>query len=173
MLNNAAPTNLYVAEAPPKGGPRQPGSKNPWGNAPSGGSAPAMPPKEAHKSPPPRATTTAPQGRRQWGPVGNEGEEAMCPVWGAVPTTNVLDLLTYVKFESHNQIKFTKMSATIRRLAEEMGIGFEQGPSSSYKLNSVFLKKRQQLSLTLISGPHVHKKSRDQYKIDHYSGFFI
>lgn len=92
---------------------------------------------------------------------------------GAVPTTNVLDLLTYVKFESHNQIKFNKMNATIRRLAEEMGIGFEQGPSFSYKLNSVFLKKRQQLSLTLISGPHVHKKSRDQYKIDHYSGFFI
>ncbi len=153
-----------------------------------GASAPAMRPRVvgggAHQSPSPRATTHKPapsrlcrEGRSQWGPVGNEGGDAMCPVWGAVPTTNVLDLLTYVKFESHNQIKFTKMNATIRRLAEEMGIGFEQGPSFSYtpppQLNSVFLKKRQQLSLTLISGPHVHKKSRDQYKIDHYSGFFI
>ncbi len=101
-------------------------------------------------------------------------------VFAPPPTTNVLDLLTYVKFESHNQIKFTKLNSTIKRLAEEMGlIGFEHGPfgpsgpSFSYKLNSVFLKKRQQLSITLISGPHVHKKSRDQYKIDHYSGFFI
>jgi hypothetical protein len=32
-------------------------------------------------------------------------------------------------------------------------------------------KKKNQLKITLISGPHVHKKSRDQYKIDRFGAF--
>lgn len=46
--------------------------------------------------------------------------------------------------------------------------------SSKFLFNSyVSLKKKNKLKITLISGPHVHKKSRDQYKIDYFSGFFI
>jgi hypothetical protein len=36
----------------------------------------------------------------------------------------------------------------------------------------VFLKKRKQASITVNSGPHVHKKSREQYQILQYSAFF-
>lgn len=34
-------------------------------------------------------------------------------------------------------------------------------------------KKKNQLKITLISGPHVHKKSRDQYKIDRFGAFSV
>ena len=50
------------------------------------------------------------------------------------------------------------------RLAKHMGLELK---------SRVPLRKRNELSITLISGPHVHKKSRDQYKIVKYSAFFI
>lgn len=34
-------------------------------------------------------------------------------------------------------------------------------------------KKKNQMKITLISGPHVHKKSRDQYKIDRFGAFLV
>jgi hypothetical protein len=35
----------------------------------------------------------------------------------------------------------------------------------------VHYKKTDQLAITVIKSPHVHKKSRDQYKIDRYCAF--
>lgn len=85
-------------------------------------------------------------------------------------------LRAYVRFESHNQIKFAEANQTLRRLfqAEEISPQSEQREAQRGLggMGVVFLKKKRQLSLTVISGPHVHKKSRDQYKIDRYSGFF-
>jgi hypothetical protein len=49
------------------------------------------------------------------------------------------------------------------RLAKEMGL-----PITS----RVRLRKKSIASMTLISGPHVHKKSRDQYHIINHSAFF-
>ena len=49
------------------------------------------------------------------------------------------------------------------RLAKQMGL-----EAKSF----VQLRKGNELLITLISGPHVHKKSRDQYKIVKYSAFF-
>jgi hypothetical protein len=36
----------------------------------------------------------------------------------------------------------------------------------------IYFKKKKKLLLTILSGPHVHKKSREQYKIDHFGAYF-
>lgn len=36
----------------------------------------------------------------------------------------------------------------------------------------VFLKKQKRASVTVNSGPHVHKKSREQYQIHQFNAFF-
>lgn len=38
--------------------------------------------------------------------------------------------------------------------------------------NFINLKKRNKISLTVISGPHVHKKSREQFNIPLYTYFY-
>jgi hypothetical protein len=38
---------------------------------------------------------------------------------------------------------------------------------------SISLKKKKKILLTILSGPHVHKKSREQYQIDFYRSFFF
>lgn len=42
----------------------------------------------------------------------------------------------------------------------------------SRKLKSHVSLRTGKQSFTVISGPHVHKKSRDQYRIENYSGSF-
>nr|BBH42932.1 ribosomal protein S10 [Marophrys sp. SRT127] len=39
--------------------------------------------------------------------------------------------------------------------------------------STVDFKKKNQLLLSVIAGPHVHKKSRDQYKMQIYRGLFV
>ena len=77
-------------------------------------------------------------------------------------STDKLQQQIKVKIESQTY-KIPKNPFAIR-LAKQMGL----------ELTSfVQLKKKNELLITLISGPHVHKKSRDQYKIVKYSGFFL
>jgi hypothetical protein len=45
--------------------------------------------------------------------------------------------------------------------------------SSRRPFGSISLKKKKKILLTILSGPHVHKKSREQYQIDFYRSFFF
>lgn len=51
-------------------------------------------------------------------------------------------------------------------------LGHENNLNISSKSSFVNLKRRKKLSLTVLSGPHVHKKSREQFEIGHYASFF-
>jgi ribosomal protein S10 len=74
------------------------------------------------------------------------------------------------KFQQQIKVKMESQTYEIPtnpfaiRLAKHMGLEVKSWVQS---------KKQNELSITLISGPHVHKKSRDQYKIVKYSAFFI
>jgi ribosomal protein S10 len=74
-----------------------------------------------------------------------------------------LDTVT-LRLESHRQASLKKSTLAAGRIAREMNLSVAaQG----------HYKKKNQLTITLISGPHVHKKSRDQYKIDRYGAFLV
>jgi ribosomal protein S10 len=51
-------------------------------------------------------------------------------------------------------------------------LGHENNLNISSRSSFVNLKRRKKLSLTVLSGPHVHKKSREQFEIGHYASFF-
>lgn len=51
-------------------------------------------------------------------------------------------------------------------------LGHEHNLNISARSSFVNLKRRKKLSLTVLSGPHVHKKSREQFEIGHYASFF-
>jgi len=77
--------------------------------------------------------------------------------------TQNLDSVT-LRLESHRQASLKKSTLAAGRIAREMNLSVAaQG----------HYKKKNQLTITLISGPHVHKKSRDQYKIDRYGAFLV
>lgn len=65
-----------------------------------------------------------------------------------------------IKFESYNPIK----KDLIISLARQINL-----PIKSY----INLKKKNKILVTVISGPHVHKKSREQYKIDYYQSLLL
>lgn len=69
-----------------------------------------------------------------------------------------------LRLESHRPSS-TKCSAdAVGRMAREMDLNITA--RGHYK-------KTNQMKITLISGPHVHKKSRDQYKIDRFGAFLV
>ncbi len=69
-----------------------------------------------------------------------------------------------LKLESYRP-NSTKCSVNIiERIAREMNLNITA--RGHYK-------KKNQIKITLISGPHVHKKSRDQYKIDKFGTYSV
>ena len=73
------------------------------------------------------------------------------------------DVVT-IRLESHRPSSTRSCAAAAGRMAREMNLNISaQG----------HYKKKNQLKITLISGPHVHKKSRDQYKIDRFGAFLV
>ena len=68
-----------------------------------------------------------------------------------------------IRFESHRPNSIRKSTIAAVRLAREMNLNIPA---------KVHYKKTNQLAITVIKSPHVHKKSRDQYKIDRYCAFF-
>ena len=91
----------------------------------------------------------------------NRRERRACP---PLPKNLAYEkMIYYIKLESQNRPLGAYPFAM--RLAKEMGLG--QAIKSFVRL-----RKKRVLSMTLISGPHVHKKSRDQYHIINHSAFF-
>jgi hypothetical protein len=68
-----------------------------------------------------------------------------------------------IKLESLHPIRGPKQ---IQSAAPSKFFFFNNG--AAHIQSFTYFKKKKKLLLTLISGPHVHKKSREQYKIDHY-----
>ena len=90
--------------------------------------------------------------------------------------TKMRKSMTKLKSYIKHQIKLESQNRPLGkypfalRLAEEMGL--EISASKGQKKSFVQLKKKKDLLMTLISGPHVHKKTRDQYHIFSYSALF-
>ena len=58
------------------------------------------------------------------------------------------------------------------KFARRLAVGLDT-LSTTLRKSLVHQRKRNMRLLTLLSGPHVHKKSRDQYNITRYSATFI
>lgn len=71
---------------------------------------------------------------------------------------------TILKIESSYKNPISKSSI--------LHLGQEQNLQITSRSSFVNLKRRKKLSLTVLSGPHVHKKSREQFEIGHYASFF-
>lgn len=69
-----------------------------------------------------------------------------------------------IKLESYRPSSTRSCAAAAGRMAREIDLNI---------LAQGHYKKKNQLKITLISGPHVHKKSRDQYKIDRFGAFLV
>ncbi len=59
------------------------------------------------------------------------------------------------------------------REAFNSSLNFSSSHPSRRPFGSISLKKKKKILLTILSGPHVHKKSREQYQIDFYRSFFF
>ena len=72
-----------------------------------------------------------------------------------------------IKFESNNgRLRTKKTAYDVAQWAKQMQL--------TGKKNVVFLKKKpRRLLITLISGPHIHKKSREQFSVGRYSGSLV
>ena len=75
----------------------------------------------------------------------------------------------YIIFEAHNRIDSMSLYKSITRLMQR---STHSTTNFDSPIRHVSFKKKNKASFTVISGPHVHKKSRDQYKIESYKGFF-
>jgi len=69
---------------------------------------------------------------------------------------------TVIRIEGHNPRM--QIERSVIRIAREIN------PSMR---SIVHLRKRNKPSITLLSGPHVHKKSRDQYSIADHRSLFV
>jgi len=68
-----------------------------------------------------------------------------------------------IQFDCFEKNRMVKPKNFIRRFAYDLKLNIK---------SFVSLKKKTKQRLTVISGPHVHKKSRQQYRIDSYRAFF-
>jgi ribosomal protein S10 len=68
-----------------------------------------------------------------------------------------------IQLECFEKNRLTQGKKIITRLAQDLGLA-----TGTF----ICLKKKAKQRFTVISGPHVHKKSRQQYRIDSYCGFF-
>lgn len=66
------------------------------------------------------------------------------------------------RIEGHNPCM--QIERSVIRIAQEINLSIR---------SIVHLRKRNKPLITLLSGPHVHKKSRDQYKIEKRSILFV
>lgn len=72
-----------------------------------------------------------------------------------------------IKLESHLSLPRLKQlqSSNCNPIKEALYLGLSP--------KSFVLKKRNKILLTVLSSPHVHKKAREQYKIDYYRTFIL
>lgn len=78
-----------------------------------------------------------------------------------------IPLTISIKLESHLNLPRLKQlqSNNFNPIKEAIDLGLSP--------KSFSLKKKNKILLTILSSPHVHKKSREQYKIDHYRTFVL
>ena len=72
-----------------------------------------------------------------------------------------------VKIESH--LKLPSLRQLQASNQSPLGVAYTLG----LNFNSFTLKKKNKILLTTLTSPHVHKKSREQYKIDYYKTYFL
>jgi ribosomal protein S10 len=69
-----------------------------------------------------------------------------------------------IRFGSYDKNRLLKPNNFINHTASKLKLDLK---------SFVSLKKKAKHRFTVISGPHVHKKSRQQYRIDSYVSFFV
>lgn len=75
-----------------------------------------------------------------------------------------------IRFDSYDKKRLLKP----RNFVKLFSYNLDSSDQRSCNIKSfVSLKKRSKKKFTVISGPHVHKKSRQQFRIDLYSSFLV
>jgi len=69
-----------------------------------------------------------------------------------------------IRFGGYDKNRMVKPKNFIKHTASKLKLDVK---------SFVSLKKKAKHRFTVISGPHVHKKSRQQYRIDSYVSFFV
>lgn len=69
-----------------------------------------------------------------------------------------------IRFGNYDKNRMLKPKNFIKHFASKLNLDVK---------SFVSLKKKAKHRFTVISGPHVHKKSRQQYRIDSYVSFFV
>jgi hypothetical protein len=97
---------------------------------------------------------------------------------GSSPTESILNSQNHKEYGAQNSTKhIIKMHSSMhipKRIQRSVADGLSLRGVGQGKVQSFISTKNRKktISLTLISGPHVHKKSRDQYKIQKYTAWF-
>jgi hypothetical protein len=81
------------------------------------------------------------------------------------------DMKIYIRVDNHMSGSNTELKKRMLSLAKQMDLNTHMAGTNASN-SFVFLKKKNKLLISLISGPHVHKKSRDQYRIINDTIFF-
>lgn len=69
-----------------------------------------------------------------------------------------------IRFDSYDKKRILKPKNFIERFSYDLNLNIG---------SLTHLKKKSKQRVTILSGPHVHKKSRQQFRIDLYSAFFV